>query len=224
MSIRLETRPTASANGRDLAPARLRPLAVRPTGGVDQRRIERAVREILEAIGEDPDRDGLLETPARVARACEEIFSGLGDCADRHLSRVFDHAGADGDIVAVRSIEFFSVCEHHLLPFFGRVHVVYVPSDGRVVGLSKLARTVDVFARRPQLQERIGAEIADALVQELGASGAGVVIEAKHMCMMMRGASKQASDTVTTAFRGVLKDDAILRREALSLLGIAGTT
>lgn len=186
---------------------------------VDRRRIERAVRDILSAIGEDPDRDGLRETPARVAKAYEEMFAGLHDTPARHLSRVFDHAGAAGDFVVVRDIEFFSVCEHHLLPFFGRAHVVYLPADGRVVGLSKLARTVDVFARRPQLQERIGSEIADALVDELGARGAGVVIEASHMCMMMRGASKQQSMTVTTAFRGTLRTDAESRREALALIG-----
>jgi GTP cyclohydrolase I len=185
---------------------------------IDRTRIERAVREILIAVGENPDRDGLLETPARVARAYEELFSGLHESPGRHLQRVFDHEGADGDFVVVRDIEFFSVCEHHLLPFFGRAHVVYLPAGGRVVGLSKLARTVDVFARRPQLQERIGAEIADALVDELGAGGAGVVIEASHLCMRMRGASKQQSDTVTTAFRGSLRTDAELRKEALALL------
>jgi len=186
---------------------------------VDRPRIERAVREILVAIGEEPDRDGLLETPARVARAYEEIFAGLQQSAADHLARVFDHEGADGDFVVVRDIEFFSVCEHHLLPFFGRVHIAYLPADGRVVGLSKLARTVDVFARRPQLQERIGSQIAEALVNDLGARGAGVVIEASHMCMQMRGAAKNRSDTVTSAFRGCLQSDPALRKEALSLIG-----
>lgn len=186
--------------------------------GVDRPRIERAVREILAAIGENPDRDGLVETPARVARAYEEVFAGLHQSAADHLARVFDHEGADGDFVVVRDIEFFSVCEHHLLPFFGRVHVAYLPADGRVVGLSKLARTVDVFARRPQLQERIGSQIADALVNGLGARGAGVIVEASHMCMMMRGVSKNRSDTVTSAFRGSLQADAALRKEALALI------
>ena len=189
-----------------------------PSRGVDRARIESAVREILVAIGEDPNRDGLLDTPARVARAYEEVFAGLHQSASDHLDRVFDHAGADGDFVVVRNIEFFSVCEHHLLPFFGHANVVYLPTAGRVVGLSKLARTVDVFARRPQLQERIGTEIANALVDELGASGAGVVIEAEHMCMTMRGASKQRAATVTSAFRGTLQHDDRLRREALALI------
>lgn len=203
--------PARSLTRRDGAPR---------TRRVDRPRIERAVREMLIAIGEDPDRDGLLETPARVARAYEEMFAGLQQSASEHLSRVFDHEGADGDFVVVRDIEFFSVCEHHLLPFFGRVHVVYLPADGRVVGLSKLARTVDVFARRPQLQERIGSQIADALVGDLGARGAGVVIEAAHMCMQMRGAAKNRSDTVTTAFRGCLQADSTLRKEALALIGV----
>jgi len=189
---------------------------------VDRPRIARAIREILVAIGEEPDRDGLVETPARVARAYEEIFAGLQQSAADHLARVFDHEGADGDFVVVRDIEFFSVCEHHLLPFFGRVHIAYLPANGRVVGLSKLARTVDVFARRPQLQERIGSQIAEALVNELGALGAGVVIEAGHMCMQMRGAAKNRSDTVTSAFRGCLQSDAALRKEALSLIGARG--
>ena len=186
---------------------------------VDRPRIERAVREILIAIGENPSRDGLLETPARVARAYEEVFAGLQQSAADHLARVFHHEGADGDLVVVRDIEFFSVCEHHLLPFFGHVHIVYLPAGGRVVGLSKLARTVDVFARRPQLQERIGSQIAEALVDDLGARGAGVVIEASHMCMMMRGAAKNRCDTVTSAFRGSLQTDASLRKEALALIG-----
>jgi GTP cyclohydrolase I len=201
----------------------LRPLpgrdGVHRARRVDRPRIERAVREILVAIGEDPDRDGLVETPARVARAYEEVFAGLRQSAADHLTRVFDHEGADGDFVVVRDIEFFSVCEHHLLPFSGRVHVVYLPADHRVVGLSKLARTVDVFARRPQLQERIGSQIANALVNDLGARGAGVIIEASHMCMMMRGASKNRSDTVTSAFRGALQTDSSLRKEALALIG-----
>jgi GTP cyclohydrolase I len=206
------TEPTARSLPRRDSPPRTR--------RVDRPRIERAVREILVAIGENPDRDGLLETPARVARAYEEVFAGLQQSASDHLSRVFDHEGADGDFVVVRDIEFFSVCEHHLLPFFGRVHIAYLPAGGRVVGLSKLARTVDVFARRPQLQERIGSQIAEALVGELGARGAGVVIEASHMCMQMRGAAKNRSDTVTSAFRGALQTDAALRKEALALIGV----
>ena len=203
-----------------------RPLPRRDTAQrtrrVDRPRIERAVREILVAIGENPDRDGLLETPARVARTYEEVFAGLQQSAADHLARVFDHEGAEGDFVVVRDIEFFSVCEHHLLPFFGRVHVVYLPAGGRVVGLSKVARTVDVFARRPQLQERIGSQIAEALVNELGAYGAGVVVEASHLCMRMRGASKNRSDTVTSAFRGSLQTNASLRKEALALIGVGG--
>lgn len=197
--------------------------AVSEPAPIDLGRIERAVREILAAVGEDPDRDGLRETPARVARAYRELFGGLRETPARHLGRVFAHRSAGDDLVLVRDIEFFSLCEHHLLPFAGRAQVAYLPDRGRVVGLSKIARTVDVFARRPQLQERLTAEIADALGEHLGARGVAVIVRAEHLCMKMRGANKQSADMVTTAFRGLFERDRALRREALELLrGRAG--
>lgn len=185
---------------------------------IDAPRIEHAVREILAAIGEDPDRDGLQETPARVARAYREIFAGIGSDPVQHLGRVFRHDTDGDDLVVVRNIEIFSVCEHHLLPFTGSAHVIYLPRDGHVVGLSKIARTVEVFARRPQMQERLTAQIADALVEHLGARGVAVVVRGEHMCMKMRGVGKQRADMVTTALRGLLRTDATLRGEALDLL------
>lgn len=185
---------------------------------VDLPRIERAVREILAAVGEDPDREGLAETPARVARSYAELLAGLRDDASRHLARTFEHEAAGDDLVVVREIDFQSMCEHHLLPFRGRAHVAYLPANGRVVGLSKIARTVDVFARRPQLQERLCANVADAIAEHLGARGVAVVMSAEHLCMQLRGARKQDADMVTTAFRGVLADDEMLQRKAMLLL------
>lgn len=187
-------------------------------GPVDLARIERAVREILLAIGEDPDRDGLIDTPRRVARAYRDLFAGLRQHPADHLRRVFTHERAGEDLVAVRDIEVFSMCEHHLLPFTGRAHVVYLPSAERVVGLSKIARTVDVFARRPQLQERLTAQIADSFVDHLQARGVAVVVRAEHLCMKMRGVGKQQAHMVTTACRGVLAQNAALRAEALALI------
>jgi len=187
----------------------------RPT--VDLDRIERAVREILLAIGENPDRDGLLDTPARVARAYRDLFAGLRQDPAAPLGTVFQEA-TEGDVV-VRGIEFFSVCEHHLLPFFGQAHVAYRPVGGRVVGLSKLARTVEVFARRPQVQERLTRQVADALMEHLRPAGVLVVVEAQHMCMAMRGVGKTGSTTLTTVARGVFDTDAAARNEILRLLG-----
>jgi len=201
--------------------ATLRPTAddgPADASSVDLARIERAVREILLAIGEDPNRDGLIDTPRRVARAYRDLFAGLRQHPGDHLRRVFTHERAGEDLVAVRDIELFSMCEHHLLPFTGRAHVVYVPSGERVVGLSKVARTVDVFARRPQLQERLTAQIADAFVEHLEARGVAVVVRAEHLCMKMRGVGKQQARMVTTACRGVLAQNPTLRAEALSLL------
>lgn len=185
-------------------------------GPVDQERIRHAVRELLSAIGEDPGREGLLDTPARVARAYAELFGGLHEDAATHLARTFEQDSED--VVSLRDIEFSSVCEHHLLPVFGRAHVAYLPSQRRVVGLSKLARTVDVFARRPQLQERMTAQIADALMRHLEPQGSLVVIEAEHMCMKMRGVRKTQPVMSTIAHRGVFTRDAGLRQEVLSLL------
>lgn len=187
-----------------------------PKRSVDLPRIAAAVREILAAAGDDPDRDGLRETPQRVARAYADLFGGLHETPDAHLARVFEQQC--DDVVIVSGIEIYSLCEHHLLPFFGQAHVAYLPSDGKVVGLSKLARTVDVFARRPQVQERLTAQVADALVDALDPLGAMVVIEAEHMCMKMRGVEKHCGRTVTRAVRGVFKSDAAARRETLDLM------
>jgi GTP cyclohydrolase I len=182
----------------------------------DAPRIERAIREILEAIGEDPEREGLRETPARVARAYEEIFLGLRQRASDVLTTTFD-LGHD-ELVLVRDIPVHTVCEHHLVPFLGVAHVGYVPdSVGRITGLSKLARLVDVYARRPQVQERLTAQIADALETELAPSGVIVVLECEHLCMAMRGVRKPGAVTVTSAVRGVLRETAA-RSEAMSLL------
>jgi len=184
---------------------------------VDLPRIERAVREILAAIGEDPDRDGLVDTPARVARAYAEQFSGLSQAPEDVLGTVFD---ADHDeLILVRDIEVYSTCEHHLVPFFGRAHVAYIPNEkGQITGLSKLARLVDVYARRPQVQERMTSQIADALMRVLEPRGALVVIEAEHLCMSMRGVRKPGAKTVTSAVRGSIRDNASTRAEAMSLL------
>jgi GTP cyclohydrolase I len=184
---------------------------------IDLLRIERAVREILAAIGEDPDRDGLVDTPARVARAYAEQFSGLSQDPEDVLGTVFD---ADHDeLILVRDIEVYSTCEHHLVPFFGRAHVAYIPNEkGQITGLSKLARLVDVYARRPQVQERMTSQIADALMRVLEPRGALVVIEAEHLCMSMRGVRKPGAKTVTSAVRGSIRDNASTRAEAMSLL------
>jgi GTP cyclohydrolase IA len=183
----------------------------------DLARIRAAVREILIAIGDDPDREGVLDTPSRVARAYAEILGGLREDAATHLARTFEQDTED--VVMLRDIEFTSVCEHHLLPVFGRAHVAYKPSKGRVVGLSKLARTVDVFARRPQLQERMTAQVADALMTHLEPAGALVVVEAEHMCMKMRGVRKSEPVMCTVAHRGVFSDDRQLRQEVLAMFG-----
>ncbi|MBV9794947.1 MAG: GTP cyclohydrolase I FolE [Actinobacteria bacterium] len=184
---------------------------------VDQPRIERAVREILLAIGEDPERDGLVDTPARVARAYAEQFAGLRQQPEDVLTKVFD---ADHDeIVLVRDIELYSTCEHHLVPFFGVAHIGYIPNEkGQITGLSKLARLVDLYARRPQVQERMTSQIANALEAVLEPRGVIVVIEAEHLCMSMRGVRKPGARTVTSAVRGVFRDSARTRAEAMSLV------
>jgi GTP cyclohydrolase I len=184
---------------------------------VDKGRIEKAVREILEAIGEDPDRDGLQRTPVRIAEMYDEIFSGLHTDPSEHLTVTFE---ADHDeMVMVRDIAVTSLCEHHLVPFAGRAHVAYIPgNDGRITGLSKIARLVDGFAKRPQVQERLTTQIADALVQVLQPTGVFVVIEAEHMCMSMRGVKKPGSLTITSAVRGLFKSNPATRAEAMSLI------
>ncbi|WDF33457.1 GTP cyclohydrolase I FolE [Arthrobacter agilis] len=183
---------------------------------VDQPRIARAVREILAAIGEDPDRDGLLDTPNRVAKAYAEMFAGLHQDAGEVLSTSFDLNHQE--LVLVKDIPFYSTCEHHLVPFHGTAHIGYIPSaDGRVTGLSKLARLVEVYARRPQVQERLTTQIVDAMMEHLKPKGAIVVIECEHMCMSMRGVRKPGAKTVTSAVRGQIRETAT-RAEAMSLI------
>ena len=188
------------------------------TGHVDRARVEAAVRELLAAIGEDPNREGLVGTPDRVARACEELFGGIGQDPAAHLRKQF-HEESDGGIVVVRDIPFHSMCEHHLLPFVGVAHVAYLPREGRITGLSKIARCVAGFAARPQVQERLTAQVADAMVAELEPEGVLVVMEAEHTCMTMRGIRAAGAKTTTIATRGAFDADASLRAEALSLLG-----
>ena len=183
---------------------------------MDRERIENAVREILLAVGEDPEREGLQETPARVARMYEEIFSGLETDPERFL-KVFSEEKND-EMVVVRDIPLYSMCEHHLLPFVGKAHIVYIPGEGNVIGLSKLARIVDCFARRPQIQERLTSQIADFLMDQLQPQGVAVLIEAEHLCMTMRGARAAGAVTKTSALRGKMKSDARTRAEAMSLL------
>lgn len=188
---------------------------------IDTEKIERAVREILEAIGEDPDRDGLVRTPARIAHMYEEIFAGIHEDPSHHLTVTFE-ANHD-EMVMVRDIAVTSVCEHHLVPFAGRAHVAYIPGkDGRITGLSKIARLVDGFAKRPQVQERLTTQIADALVDTLDPAGVLVMIEAEHFCMSMRGVKKPGSLTITSAVRGMFKSNAATRAEAMSLITYPG--
>lgn len=185
-------------------------------GKLDMPRAEAAIREFLFAIGEDPDREGLLETPSRVARACSEIFAGLQEDPSEYLLKQF-HEVDHEEMVIVRDIPFTSMCEHHLLPFTGKAHVAYIPRKGRITGLSKLARCVEGFARRPQVQERMTSQVADAIMQALDPLGVIVVVEAEHMCMTARGIRKPGSLTVTSAVRGAFKEDEKTRAEALSL-------
>ena len=184
---------------------------------VDKPRIERAVREILEAIGEDPEREGLIDTPARVARMYEEIFEGMRIDPSEYLQTQFetDH----DEMVMVRDIAMYSACEHHLLPWIGKAHVAYIPSDdGRVTGLSKLARLVDAYAKRPQVQERLTSQIADELDRSLQPKGVMVVIEAEHLCMTMRGIRKPGASTVTSAVRGLFRQNVATREEAMRFI------
>ncbi|NHM29119.1 GTP cyclohydrolase I FolE [Neobacillus terrae] len=183
---------------------------------VNRAQIEEAVRLILEAIGEDPNREGLLDTPKRVAKMYEEVFSGLNEDPKTHFETIFgeDHE----ELVLVKDIPFYSMCEHHLVPFFGKAHVAYIPRNGRVTGLSKLARAVEAVAKRPQLQERITSTIANSIMEKLEPHGVMIVVEAEHMCMTMRGVKKPGSMTVTSAVRGTFVDNAIARSEVLSLI------
>ncbi|MDZ5471198.1 GTP cyclohydrolase I FolE (plasmid) [Bacillus sp. 31A1R] len=183
---------------------------------VNRAQIEDAVRLILEAIGEDPNREGLLDTPKRVAKMYEEVFSGLNQDPKEYFETVFgeDHE----ELVLVKDIQFHSMCEHHLVPFYGVAHVAYIPRNGRVTGLSKLARAVEAVAKRPQLQERITSTVADSIMEKLEPHGVMVIVEAEHMCMTMRGVKKPGAKTVTSAVRGNLASDAKARAEVLSLI------
>ncbi|MDO5044010.1 MAG: GTP cyclohydrolase I FolE [Coriobacteriia bacterium] len=184
---------------------------------MDSEKIKAGVRLILEGIGEDLEREGLQQTPDRVARMCEEIFAGLDKTPEEHFKVLFN--AEHREMVLVKDIPFYSLCEHHLVPFFGKVHIAYIPGkDGRVCGLSKLARVVEVFARRPQLQERMTTQIVEALEKNLNPSGAMVVVEAEHMCMTMRGVQKPGTTTVTSAVRGSFRETHKTREEALSLI------
>lgn len=182
---------------------------------IDQEKIKQAVRLLLEGIGEDPSREGLAETPDRIARMYEEIYGGLEEDAEVHLSKTFsvEHS----EMVVEKEITFYSTCEHHLLPFYGKVHIAYIP-NGRVVGLSKLARTVEVYARRPQIQEQLTGQIADALEKYLNPQGVMVMVEAEHMCMTMRGIKKPGSQTVTIAKRGVFQSDETLQNTFFKMI------
>lgn len=182
---------------------------------VNKAKIEEAVTMLLEAIGEDVNREGLVETPARIARMYEEIFSGMNESSEEFLAKRFQVE--NNDMVLEKDIVFYSMCEHHLLPFYGKAHVAYIP-NGEVVGLSKLARTVEVYAKRPQLQERMTNQIADAIMEQLGAKGAMVMIEAEHMCMTMRGIKKPGSKTVTCVKRGEFENNDALVRDFYQMM------
>lgn len=182
---------------------------------VDEKKVQQAIRLLLEGIGEDPAREGLIDTPQRVARMYSEVLAGMDDNAAQHLGRTF--TATSKDMVLERDITFFSTCEHHLMPFFGKVHIAYLP-DGKVTGLSKLARTVEVFARRLQMQERLTGQIAEAVMEELGCRGAMVMVEAEHTCMTMRGVKKPGSSTVTVAMRGAFEKDEKLQNQFYQML------
>ena len=182
---------------------------------VDLKKIEQAVTLLLEGIGEDVNREGLKDTPNRIARMYEEIYKGMDEDAAEHLSKTF--SVTSNEIVVVKDITFYSTCEHHLMPFYGKVHIAYLP-DGKVVGLSKLARTVEVYARRPQIQEQMTAQIADAIMEHLKPKGVMVVLSAEHMCMTMRGVKKPGSSTVTMASRGVFLQEERLQNQFLSMI------
>ena len=186
-------------------------------GDIDRARIEKAVREILEAIGEDPDREGLRGTPERVAAMYEEIFAGLRESPAAHLTTTF--AADHDEMIMVKDIPLYSMCEHHLVPFIGKAHLAYIPNDGgRITGLSKLVRLVEAYARRPQVQEQLTRQIADELVASLQPRGVLVVIEAEHLCMSMRGVQKPGTTTVTSAVRGLMRENQATRAEALQFI------
>lgn len=182
---------------------------------IDKKKIEEAARMILEAIGEDPTREGLIETPARIAKMYEEIFEGIGKTAEEHLEKTFT-VDRD-DLVVEKDITYYSMCEHHLVPFYGKVHIAYIP-NGKVAGLSKLARTVEVYSKKPQLQERLTSEVCDALMTYLNAKGVMVIVEGEHMCMTMRGVKKPGTKTLTYSYRGIFEEDSALRKEVRDII------
>ena len=184
---------------------------------IDKERIKSAVLELLEAIGESPNRDGLVETPDRVANMYTEIFAGLYEDPKQHL-KIFNEPEQNNEIVIVNDIPVRSVCEHHLLPFVGVAHIAYIPRHGKIIGLSKFARIVDSFAKRPQVQERLTAQVADFLFENLDPIGVAVIVEAEHMCMTMRGAKAAGAKTKTSAFRGKMRIDDTIRAEAMAML------
>ena len=183
---------------------------------VDKQKVEQAVRLLLEGIGEDTEREGLKETPARIARMYEELMAGMDEDAAVHLSKTF--TSQNTGIVLEKDITFYSICEHHLMPFYGKAHIAYIPSNNKIIGLSKFARIVDNFAKKPQVQERLTSDIADFLEENLQPKGVAVIMEAEHMCMSIRGAKASGSQTQTSALRGIIKKDARTRAEVLSLL------
>lgn len=183
---------------------------------INKEKAEAAIYQFLEAIGENPNREGLLDTPKRVAKMYVEMFLGLGKDPKEEFTAVFKEQHED--VVIVKDISFYSICEHHLVPFYGKAHIAYLPSDGRVTGLSKLARAVEVASKRPQLQERLTSQIADALVEALNPKGTLVMVEAEHMCMTMRGIKKPGSKTITTTARGLYKESRAERQEVISLM------
>jgi GTP cyclohydrolase I len=184
---------------------------------LDKERIQNAVREILIAIGEDPNREGLTETPTRIANMYEEIFSGINEEPEKYLEIYFQQEKYE-ELVLLKDIPFYSVCEHHLVPFFGKAHIGYIPKNGRLTGLSKLARVLETVSKRPQLQERLTSSVADIIQEKLKPYGVIVVIEAEHMCMTMRGIKKPGSKTITSAVRGIFSTDAKSRAEVLSMI------
>ncbi|PKM81109.1 MAG: GTP cyclohydrolase I FolE [Firmicutes bacterium HGW-Firmicutes-13] len=184
---------------------------------IDQEKIEVAVKMIIEAIGENPNREGLIETPKRVAKMYKEIFKGLGEDPSEHLKKCFTE-DEHNEMILVRDIPLYSMCEHHLLPFYGKAHVAYIPCNGKITGLSKLARVVETIARRPQLQERLTSEVADVIMKTLEPNGVVVVVEAEHLCMTIRGIKKPGSKTITSAVRGIFRRNQVSRAEAFTLI------
>ena len=182
---------------------------------MDKDKIIEGVKLILEGVGEDVNREGLIETPQRIARMYEEIFSGLNRNSDEELSKTFKVS--EDNLVLEKDITFYSLCEHHFVPFYGKVHIAYIP-NGRVVGLSKLARCVEINSKKPQIQERLTTEIADDIMRNLNAKGVMIIVEAEHMCMTMRGVRKQGAKTITTCYRGVFKENNLLREEVLNFI------